>query len=128
VARDLDTAVPGGRDQASRVMSRPLVRRIGEFTLGNPLFVLELGRALLERGIPGIGHDIPVPEGIDDMLGTRVAGLAAPVRRGSGGDHVRCGDGGTSVEVAAAVRDGPEQTMERATSRPSIHTRLREVS
>lgn len=62
-------------------LSRPLLRRIVDSTLGNPLFSLEVGRALLERGLPEIGEDIPLPSGVEEMLGTRVAGLAAPVRR-----------------------------------------------
>jgi len=60
---------------------RQVLRRITEFTLGNPLFVLEVGRVLRERGIPRIGDDFPVPDGIEDVLGTRVAALSAPVRR-----------------------------------------------
>ena len=62
-------------------MSRQLLRRVVDFTLGNPLFVLELGRALLARGLPEAGEDIPMPGGIEEMLGTRVASLAAPLRR-----------------------------------------------
>ena len=49
--------------------------------MGNPLFALELGRALVERGLPEIGEDIPVPDAVEDMLGTRVARLSGPVRR-----------------------------------------------
>jgi len=62
-------------------LSRHLLRRIVESTLGNPLFVLELGRTLAERGLPEIGRDIPVPDTVEDMLGTRVAGLTDPMRR-----------------------------------------------
>lgn len=62
-------------------VSRQLMRRVVDVTLGNPLFVLELGRALVESGLPEFGEDIPVPAGVEDMLGTRVASLAAPVRR-----------------------------------------------
>ena len=62
-------------------LSRQLLRRIVESTLGNPLFSLELGRALVERGLPEIGEDIPVPDALEDMLGTRVARLSGPVRR-----------------------------------------------
>ena len=62
-------------------MSRQLLRRVVDITIGNPLFVLELGRVLLERGLPEISDDIPVPGGIEEMLGTRVASLAAPQRR-----------------------------------------------
>lgn len=62
-------------------MSRQLLRRVVEITVGNPLFVLELGRSLLADGLPEIGEDIPMPGGIEDMFRTRVASLAAPVRR-----------------------------------------------
>ena len=62
-------------------LSRQLLRRIVESTLGNPLFALEIGRALVERGLPEIGEDIPVPDAVEDMLGTRVARLPGAVRR-----------------------------------------------
>ena len=62
-------------------LPRPLLRRIVGSTLGNPLFSLEVGRALVEGGMPEIGEDIPVPEALEDMLGTRVARLSAPVRK-----------------------------------------------
>ena len=62
-------------------MSRQQLRRVVAITLGNPLFILELGRALLERGLPEEGEDIPMPGGIEEMLGTRVGSLAAPLRR-----------------------------------------------
>ena len=62
-------------------LSRQSLRRIVESTLGNPLFSLEVGRALVERGMPEIGEDIPVPDTVEDMLGKRVARLPRPVRR-----------------------------------------------
>jgi DNA-binding CsgD family transcriptional regulator len=62
-------------------LSRPLLRRIVESTLGNPLFTLEVGRVLVEQGVPAAGEDIPVPDAVEDLLGTRVAGLDGPVRR-----------------------------------------------
>jgi DNA-binding CsgD family transcriptional regulator len=62
-------------------LPRQLLRRVVETTLGNPLFALELGRALAEGGLPGTGDDIPLPDAIEDLLGTRVAGLPGPVRR-----------------------------------------------
>ena len=37
-------------------LSRHLLRRIVESTLGNPLFVLEFGRTLVEQGLPEIGR------------------------------------------------------------------------
>jgi DNA-binding CsgD family transcriptional regulator len=60
---------------------RPLLRQIVDTTRGNPLFALELGRTLVEQGLPGTGEEMPVPEAIEDLLGTRVARLPRPVRR-----------------------------------------------
>ena len=68
-------------DRLGLVVSRQALRRIVDSTLGNPLFVLEVGRALLEQGVPGFGEDIPVPDAVEDMLGIRVAGLAPALRR-----------------------------------------------
>ncbi len=68
-------------DQLGLSLPRQLLRRIFESTLGNPLFALELGRALAERGSPEIGQDIPVPDAVEDLLGTRVARLPGPERR-----------------------------------------------
>ncbi|MGH3042632.1 MAG: hypothetical protein ACRDNG_13005, partial [Gaiellaceae bacterium] len=62
-------------------VSRQLQRQLHEATLGNPLFALELGRTLAARGTPAIGEDIPVPETVEDLLGTRVDALPKPVRR-----------------------------------------------
>jgi DNA-binding NarL/FixJ family response regulator len=62
-------------------LSRQLLRRIVEATQGNPLFALEVGRALAERGPLEIGEDIPLPGAVEEMLGTRVARLPVPLRR-----------------------------------------------
>jgi hypothetical protein len=56
------------------------LRRVVDATLGNPLFALELGRVLTEQGIPASGEELPVPETLDELLGTRVAGLPKPMR------------------------------------------------
>jgi DNA-binding NarL/FixJ family response regulator len=60
---------------------RQLLRRIVEATRGNPLFALELGRTLAEHGPPATGEEMPVPDVVEDLLGTRVAGLPHPLRR-----------------------------------------------
>ena len=52
----------------------PLLRRIVDATLGNPLFALEVGRALAERAA-GRRADLPVPAAVEELLGTRVAAL-----------------------------------------------------
>jgi DNA-binding CsgD family transcriptional regulator len=60
---------------------RSVLRRIHDSTLGNPLFLLELGRSLAEHGPLGVSEDIPVPDRVDDLLGTRIEGLRDPVRK-----------------------------------------------
>lgn len=63
------------------MLSRQVLRRIVASTLGNPLFILEVGRALREQGVPRTGDDIPVPQGVEELLGTRVSRLASELRR-----------------------------------------------
>lgn len=63
------------------VLSRQVLRRIVASTVGNPLFILEVGRALRERGVPRTGEDIPLPDGVEELLGTRVSRLAPELRR-----------------------------------------------
>ncbi len=62
-------------------LPRHLLRRIFDSTLGNPLFALEVGRQLVDSALPAIGDDLPVPDAVEDLLGTRVAGLPGEVRR-----------------------------------------------
>jgi DNA-binding CsgD family transcriptional regulator len=68
-------------DRLDLTPSRRLLHRIFDVTLGNPLFVLEVGRTLSERGEPAIGEVLPVPDAVDELLGTRVAALPGDVRR-----------------------------------------------
>jgi DNA-binding CsgD family transcriptional regulator len=68
-------------ERLSLSLPRPLLRKIVESTLGNPLFTLEVGRVLVEQGVPAGGDELPVPDAVEDLLGTRVAGLDGPVRR-----------------------------------------------
>ena len=72
-------------DRFGLVLSRQMLRRILAATLGNPLFVLEVGLALLERGVPRVGEDIPVPDRVEDLLGKRVGRLAARSAQGAFG-------------------------------------------
>jgi DNA-binding CsgD family transcriptional regulator len=62
-------------------LPRHVLRRLVDTTLGNPLFALELGRELDERGLPAIGEDLPVPDAIEELLGTRVGRLPVEIRR-----------------------------------------------
>ena len=69
------------RDRLGLSLSRHVLRRIADATLGNPLFALEVGRTLVDTGQPAIGEELPLPDAVEDLLGTRVARLPAPVRR-----------------------------------------------
>jgi DNA-binding CsgD family transcriptional regulator len=68
-------------DRLALSLPRHVLRRVVESTLGNPLFALELGRMLAQRGPLGIGEDVPLPQTVDELLGSRVAALPAPARR-----------------------------------------------
>jgi DNA-binding CsgD family transcriptional regulator len=62
-------------------LSRHALRRLVESTLGNPLFALELGRSLVEDGLPGVGEELSVPDSVEELLEVRVAHLSPRVRR-----------------------------------------------
>ena len=69
-------------ERVGLTLHRRALRSLVESTRGNPLFVLELGRLLVERGSPpGIGGELSVPERIEDLLGVRVTRLPRTVRR-----------------------------------------------
>lgn len=60
---------------------RHLLRRVAEASLGNPFFALEIGRTLIERGLPAPGEELPIPATVEDLLGPRLERLPASVRR-----------------------------------------------
>ncbi len=68
-------------DRLGLSLPRRLVRRLVDSTLGNPLFALEVGRTLAEGDLPGVGEDLPVPDTVEDVLGTRVGRLSPQIRR-----------------------------------------------
>ncbi len=69
------------RERLGQPLPRRVLRQVFETSGGNPLFALELGRALLEQGLPEIGAALPVPQVLEELFGARVAALPAPVRR-----------------------------------------------
>jgi len=62
-------------------LPRRVARQVFQASGGNPLFAMELGRAVLERGLPDIGAALPVPEVLGELFGARVAALPPDVRR-----------------------------------------------
>jgi AAA ATPase domain len=62
-------------------LPRRVARQVFEASGGNPLFAVELGRAVLERGVPEIGAALPVPAVLGELFGARVGALRPEVRR-----------------------------------------------
>ena len=59
-----------------REYSRPVLLRIMESCAGNPLFALEIARALGPRTKVGPGELLPVPESLRESIALRISGLA----------------------------------------------------
>jgi hypothetical protein len=68
-------------DRLGLTMPRHVLRQVYETTLGYPLFALEVGRTLVERGSPALGQDLPVPHTVEELLGKRVSRLPGSARR-----------------------------------------------
>jgi DNA-binding CsgD family transcriptional regulator len=62
-------------------LPRRTLRRVFDATRGNPLFALEVGRTLADRGPLELGEDVPVPDAVEELVGTRVAELPAAQRK-----------------------------------------------
>ena len=62
-------------------LPRQVLRRLVETTLGNPLFALAVGQTISDDGVPAPGEGLPVPDTVEDLLGTRVSGLPSSTRR-----------------------------------------------
>ncbi len=61
---------------------RSVLLRIHETSAGNPFLALELGRALLRRGIEGEwGKTLPVPSTLADLVTDRLSELSDPVKQ-----------------------------------------------
>ncbi|HJS94549.1 MAG TPA: ATP-binding protein, partial [Solirubrobacteraceae bacterium] len=62
-------------------ISRQRLRQIVDATGGNPLFALEMGRALLDGEGRALEEGLPLPDSVEEMLSDRVARLPPAVRR-----------------------------------------------
>jgi DNA-binding CsgD family transcriptional regulator len=68
------------RDRFGPVLSLLTIARVHQASGGNPLFAIELGRALVARGgSVGPGDPLPVPERLRALLAERLASLAPEV-------------------------------------------------
>ena len=70
------------RDRLGATLARPALRRVHETSGGNPLYALELVRALeSSRGRMRPGHPLPVPETLEAILHERIDALPTNVRQ-----------------------------------------------
>ena len=68
------------RDRLGTAMPRPLLLRVHQASGGNPMYALELGRALQGRRVaPAPGAPLPVPTTLTGLIGARVAAQPARV-------------------------------------------------
>ncbi|MYW03043.1 hypothetical protein GT354_33195, partial [Streptomyces sp. SID3343] len=72
---------PGG-DTDERALPRWLTRQVHHASAGNPLYALELARALRRSArLPTRDQPLPVPESLRRLLTARLEGLAPEARR-----------------------------------------------
>jgi DNA-binding CsgD family transcriptional regulator len=70
------------RAEVDGEIPRPVLSRIHRTSNGNPLFALEIARAVArERVRPVPGAPLPVPEDLQQLLAARIVALPAAVRR-----------------------------------------------
>ena len=79
---------PLGLDSTRRLLAerlglalpRRLMRTVFDTSGGNPLFALELGRALANRAPPEVGEELALPDALEDLVGARVEAMPPAVR------------------------------------------------
>jgi DNA-binding CsgD family transcriptional regulator len=78
----LDTLDGLLRSQLGTSFGRPTLVELQRTSGGNPLFALEIGRALLRRERPfEPGESLPVPKTLQELIGERVGGLPGETRQ-----------------------------------------------
>ena len=64
-------------------LTHPILLRVHRMSEGNPLFALEIARALTEHGVrPAPGEPLPVPGDLQGLLGARLAALPSSAADG----------------------------------------------
>jgi DNA-binding CsgD family transcriptional regulator len=93
------------RDRTGGDLVHPILLRLHRISEGNPLFALEIARALTGQGVrPAPGEPLPVPEDLQALLGMRLAALPSSAADGL-------------LVVAAAARPTEELVVAAAARR-----------
>jgi DNA-binding CsgD family transcriptional regulator len=101
------------RDRTEADLTHPILLRLHRISEGNPLFALEIARALTRRGVrPAPGEPLPVPEDLQELLGARLAALPSSAADGL-------------LVVAAATRPTEDLVVAAATRRDRASAGMR---
>lgn len=68
------------KERLDETLPRSTLVRIHEASGGNPLFAVELGRALAEMGVPPAGEPLPAPRDVRELVRGRVTNLPRATR------------------------------------------------
>jgi len=68
------------KERLDEPLTRSTLIRIHDASRGNPLFALEVGRALTEVGVPPPGEPLPVPNDVQELVRRRVTDLPQGTR------------------------------------------------
>ena len=69
------------RERTGADLPRPVLVRLHRVSNGNPLFALEIARAMVRQGVrPEPGRPLPVPEDLQQLLSARLAALPTSAR------------------------------------------------
>ena len=88
------------RSRLGITLSRPVLREVHRASAGNPLFALELARAVVRGEGPGSPGRLGVPRSLGELVGARIAALPAGTRR--------------ALAVAAALADPAVEIVSEA--------------
>lgn len=91
------------RDRLGRPLPRSVLVRVHRVSRGNPLFALELARALDRDGMPRAGDPLPVPDDVRELVRARVRVLPDSTR--------------TMLVAAAAASRTTVELLRRASGR-----------
>jgi DNA-binding CsgD family transcriptional regulator len=71
------------RDRTQGTLTHPILLRLHRISEGNPLFALEIARALAGQGVrPAPGEPLPVPDDLQQLLAARLSALPSSVADG----------------------------------------------
>jgi len=68
------------RERTGQPLSRSTLVRVHRTSRGNPLFALEIARALERHGAPRVDEPLPVPDDVRELVRTRVRALPESTR------------------------------------------------